>query len=134
MMPMARLIALLFAVLCCGAPPLLAQVPDPTRPTAQITAPEPGGSVAAGPAGSGIQAVIVRRGGKSGAVINGEYVEVDSKLGDKRVVRITESEVVLKGAGEREVIKLIPSVEKKPVVTSTAKSAIKRRSTGKTEQ
>jgi len=122
-MRMIWLSALLFV-----APSALAQLPDPTRPPAQLMARETGG-VAAGPVESGMQTVIVRRRGKSGAVINGQYVEVGSKVGDKRVIRISESEVVLNGAGGREVIRLIPSIEKTPVVKSAVQPVVRRRTT-----
>ena len=129
----AGFLALPLAALLSGAPPLLAQVPDPTRPPAQAMAAEPGAGAVAAPA-AGVHAVIVRPHGKSGAVISGQYVETGGKLGDKRIIRITESEVVLKGEGGREIIKLIPAAEKMPVVKSAASSASKRRSMGKTEQ
>lgn len=89
----------------------LAQVPDPTRPPGAVSAPPPGG-VGAPPVESGVQTLILRHEGKSGAVINGQYVEVGGKLGDKRVVKISDSEVVLAGAGGREVIRLTPAIEK----------------------
>jgi hypothetical protein len=65
------------------------------------------------------------------AVVNGQHVAVGGKLGDKRVVKITESEVVLKGESGREVIKVTPDIEKVPV-NKTA--AAKRRTTGTTEK
>ena len=123
-------------VLLLAAPPILAlaQVPDPTRPPASMMAPDAGGSGVAAPADSGMRTIILRRHGKSGAVINGQYVEVGGKVGDKRVVRIGESAVVLEGEGGREVIKLIPDMEKTAVVKSTAKSVARRRSTGINQQ
>ncbi|MDZ4253723.1 MAG: hypothetical protein U1A72_14235 [Sulfuritalea sp.] len=114
------------------APWALAQLPDPTRPPAQMMTPDSGG--AAAPVESGMQTVIVRRKGKSGAVINGQYVEVGGKLGDKRVTRISEREVVLQGEGGREVIRLIPSIEKTPVVKPAAEGVARRRPTGIGEQ
>lgn len=125
-----RMIGLLLFLL--AAPAAWAQLPDPTRPPAELMATEAGGAAAA-PAESGMQTVIVRRKGKSGAVINGQYVEVGGKLGDKRVIKISESEVVLKGEGGREVIRLIPSVAKTPA-TKAAKSVARRRPTGIGEQ
>ncbi len=127
-MRMIWLSALLFL-----APSALAQLSDPTRPPAQMMAPDTGG-VAAGPVEAGMQTVIVRRRGKSGAVINGQYVEVGSKLGDKRVTRISESEVVLNGAGGREVIRLIPSIEKTPVVKTAVQPVVRQRTTGISER
>jgi MSHA biogenesis protein MshK len=106
-----------------------ALVPDPTRPAGTLM-PEMAGSAAA-PVESGVQTVILRPGGKSVAVINGQYVAVGDKLGDKRVVKITESEVVLKGESGREVIKVTPDIEKVPVKKT---AAAKRRTTGTTEK
>lgn len=119
---------LLTAVIAVG--PVLAQMPDPTRPADIPAAPAPGTGPAA-PVGSGVQTVILRPGGKSIAVINGQHLEVGATLGDKRVVKITESEVVLKGASGREVIKLTPAIEKLPV-----KQAVetKRRPKGSAEK
>lgn len=92
----------------------LAQVPDPTRPAGSLLTPEAGSGLAA-PVESGVQTIILRRGGrKSAAVINGQYVEVGGMVGDKRVLKITESEIVLKGESGREVIKVTPAIEKHP--------------------
>ena len=113
-----------------GAGSALAEVPDPTRPAGVMLMPEAGALVA--PVESGVQTVILRRGGKSAAVINGQYVEVGGKLGDKRVLKITESEVVLRGEGGREVMKVTPAIEKVPARKQTA--AAKRRMTGTTKK
>jgi len=108
-----------------GMTPVLAQVPDPTRPPEMFLT--PGGGGVAAPHESGVQTVILRPGGrKSAAVINGQYVEVGGMVGDKRVLKITESEVVLNGESGREVIKVMPAIEKIPV----KKAAAKRRTTG----
>jgi MSHA biogenesis protein MshK len=112
-----------------GTASALAQVPDPTRP-AGVLMPDAAGAAVA-PVESGVQTVILRPGGKSVAVVNGQHVAVGGKLGDKRVVKITESEVVLKGESGREVIKVTPDIEKVPV-NKTA--AAKRRTTGTTEK
>lgn len=106
-----------------------AQVPDPTRPPAAVMAPEAAGSLAM-PVESGVQTVILRRGGKSAAVINGKYVSVGDMVGDKRVQKISESEVILKGPGGREVIKVMPAIEKVPASKTVA---AKRRTTGTTQ-
>ncbi len=123
MMHAIRGLAMLMATM-----PASAQVTDPTRPPTQMSVPDAAGAVAA-PADVGVQTVILRAGGKSTAVINGQSVMVGSMVGDKRVVRITESEVVLKGSGGREVIKVIPGVSITPV-----KKATMRNSSGKTEK
>jgi hypothetical protein len=107
----------------------IAQVPDPTRPAAAVMAPEAAGSLAM-PVESGVQTVILRPGGKSAAVINGKYVSVGDMVGDKRVQKISESEVVLKGPGGREIIKVMPAIEKVPASKTVA---AKRRTTGTTQ-
>ena len=111
-----------------GAGSSLAQVQDPTRPAAALMTPETGGVAA--PVESGVQTVILRRGGKSAAVINGQYVVVGGKFGGKRVVKISESEVVLQGESGREVIKVTPAIEK---VAARKKAAIKRYKTEPTQ-
>jgi hypothetical protein len=107
-----------------------AQVPDPTRPSGNQVAVDAGVGASA-PVESGVQTVILRPGGKSAAVINGQYVVVGGKYGDKRVLRITESEIVLKGESGREVIKVMPSVEKTPARKTAAKA---QRTTGTAQQ
>ena len=123
------LLALMVAVFL-GAGSALAQVPDPTRPAGTLVSPDAAGAVAV-PAESGVQTVILRPGRKSAAVINGQYVEVGGKLGDKRVLLISESEVVLKGENGREVIRVTPDIEKVPAGT---KAANKQRTTRATEK
>lgn len=110
-----------------GVSPVLGQVQDPTRPPDAFLTPGGGGLAVAQE--SGVQTIILRpRGRKSAAVINGQYVEVGGLVGDKRVVKITESEVVLNGESGREVIKVMPAIEKTPV----KKTAATRRTTGTT--
>lgn len=99
--------------------PVFAQLPDPTRPPAGLDPAEG----AAAPVDSGIQTVILRPGGKSVAVINGQQVRVGDKFGDKRVLKIGESEVVLKGEGGREVIKVMPAIEKIPAKKGAARKS-----------
>ena len=83
-----------------------------------------------GHAESGVQTVVLRRAGKSAAVINGQYVEVGGKLGDKRVLKIGESEIVLMGEAGREVLKVTPAIEKLP---ARKQAATRRRTTETTE-
>jgi hypothetical protein len=126
---MLRDLLLLLLAGFMGVNLVFAQVPDPTRPAGSLLTPE-GGSASA-PVESGVQTVILRRGGKSAAVINGHYVEVGGMVGDKRVLKITESEVVLKGESGREVIKVTPAIEKVPAKKA---AAAMRRTTGTTEK
>ncbi|MRR51793.1 MAG: MSHA biogenesis protein MshK [Rhodocyclaceae bacterium] len=96
----------------------LAQSPglsDPTRPPASIAISPANGTVQdAGPVG--LQTIIRRKGAKPVAVINGETVALGGKVGEQRVVKITETEVILDGPAGREVLTMTPGVEKKPVV------------------
>lgn len=124
-----RLFALLLGSLF-GATSLMAQVPDPMRPAADATAQDSAGGVVASTE-AGVQTVILRPGGKSAAVINGQYVEVGGKVGDKRVLKISESEIVLKGESGREVIKVMPAVQKVPARKTAAAD---RRTKGITEK
>lgn len=98
----------------------LAQVADPMRPPEGVAATDGGVAPAAQ---SGVQAVIVRPKGKSVAVINGKQVSVGDKLGDKKIVKISEKEIVLKGESGREVIKVMPAIEKIPVKQPSAPKA-----------
>lgn len=75
------------------------------------------------PTENGVQTVILRPGGKSAAVINGKYVERGAMVGDKQVLKISESEVVLRGVNGREVIKVTPAIEKVPAGKAVAAKA-----------
>jgi hypothetical protein len=95
-----------------------AQMPDPTRPPGIG---DPGVAGMASPAESGVQAVFLRHGAKPAALVNGEYVVQGGRLGDKRVVSISETAVVLRdAAGHRETMKVIAGAEKTPVAKKRA--------------
>lgn len=86
-------------------------LPDPTRPPAEL------GSMAAGGAemaatGPILQSVLISAGRKS-AIIGGQVVGLGEKYGEARVVKITESEVVLKTGTVKETLRLFPDVEKR---------------------
>jgi len=108
----------------------LAQLPDPTRPAAALMTQDLAGGVGAA-ADSGVRTVILRPAGKSAAVVDGQYVEVGGKLGDMRVLKITESEVVLAGESGREVLKATPAIEKVPARKKAAAKRRTRENTGK---
>ena len=82
---------------------------DPTRP--------PGAGAGwqstedAAPGGKQLQSVLLS-GGRKLAVIDGNVVPLGGMLGEARVIRITETEVVLKTGEETETLKLFPGVEK----------------------
>ncbi len=66
------------------------------------------------PAGRQLQSVLLS-GGRRLAIIDGTMVALGGKLGEARVVKISETEVVLKTGEETETLKLFPSVDKQPV-------------------
>ena len=92
---------------------------DPTRPPAALEEPaaaaetKPGKGVGVVPQ-SGLQTVIMRKGHKPVAVINGETVELGGKLGEATLVRLSEREAVLQGPQGKEVLRLTPNAEKTP--------------------
>jgi len=90
-----------------------ASLPDPTRPppTANETA-ATGAQPAPSPDG-GLQTIILAKGHKPRAVINGVMLELGDKLGDATLVKLNESEAVLQGPAGREVLYLLPGMVKK---------------------
>lgn len=101
---------MLFASGLCMAGIVGAQgLSDPTRPPAGLYAPSPDGVVAGGPV---LQSVMLSQGHKV-AVISGEMVPLGGRYGAARLVRLTESEAVLKNGSETTVLKLFPLVEKR---------------------
>jgi MSHA biogenesis protein MshK len=95
------------------------QLADPTRPPVALTAPAP--DAPAAEAASGLQSVIMRKNGKPAALINGEVVELGGKLGEARLVKISEDAVVLRGPQGEETLRLTPAAEKKVGAGATVK-------------
>ena len=103
--------AVFLAATWLAAPAALSQgLADPTRPP---SASAQGGPDEA-PAGRQLQSVLLS-GGRKIAVIDGNMVALGGMLGEARVVKITETEVVLKTGEETETLKLFPGVDKKTV-------------------
>lgn len=102
--------------LCTAAAASLAQtaLPDPTRPPAFV----PG---AAGetenPGGPVLQSVIVPRKGRAIAIIDGQQVRVGDQFGERRLLKASEREVVLRGPAGIETLPLTPGVEKMKTTT-----------------
>lgn len=105
-MKTASLILLLGAALPAGGQELV----DPTRPP---NAPAPGMQEGA-PAGTQLQSVLIAPGRRI-AIVNGKSVALGDVLGESKVVKITETEVVLQKGNETEVLKMFPGVEKQSV-------------------
>lgn len=104
----ARFVALVATLFASTA--LAESLPDPTRPPIGIDADT---AAIAAPAASGLQSIIHRPGGKSAAVINGQYVEQGGRVGDATLVRIGEDFVELRSATGRETLYLTPGIGKK---------------------
>ncbi|MET3131397.1 MSHA biogenesis protein MshK [Oxalobacteraceae bacterium GrIS 1.11] len=103
-------------MLALAGPPLGAQsLFDPTQPPASLNTPLVSGQVAppVAPAGPELQSLLISRnpGGRKIAVIDGQTLRVGSRLGDAVLVRMTETEVVLKRGKAYETLKLFPRSE-----------------------
>jgi len=55
-------------------------------------------------------------------VIDGQAIALGARYEDKRLVRISETEVVLSGQNGRETLAMTPTVVKMPVVLADARS------------
>ncbi len=97
---------------------------DPTRPP---TGYADAGPETAGDSGGGmmLQSVMISPTQKA-AIISGVLVKLGEKYGDAVLVRITESEVVLKSDGTSQVLKLHPAVEKREIAPAVEKGAPRR--------
>jgi MSHA biogenesis protein MshK len=85
---------------------------DPMRPPA-APGPSPAeGAADAGKAAARLQSVLISP-ARRVAVIDGRVVQLGERVGDARLVAISESQVVLQRPGGRETLKLNPVVEKK---------------------
>lgn len=65
---------------------------------------------------AGLQTVLLRKGMKPLAIINDQSVELGGMVGEARLVKLTETEAVLQGPNGKEVLRLMPDAERKPVV------------------
>lgn len=96
-----------------GAPGLA----DPTRPPMALAEGEPKDEAKPSePPPAGLQTVILRKGAKPLAIINGQTVELGGTVGDARLVSLSETEAVLQGPNGKEVMRMIPAVERKAVL------------------
>lgn len=87
---------------------------DPTRPPAGLSQGNAGAPVTSGPQ---LQSVRISARQRS-AIISGQRVKVGEKLGDARVVMISENEVILKGGSGLQTLKLFPDVGKRLIMRS----------------
>lgn len=91
---------------------------DPTRPPAGISTDARNDALAA----PVLQSVMISSAARS-AIIGGEMVRLGGKYGDAHVVRITETEVVLRSPSGTETLKLYPAVSITPVKPAPAPRA-----------
>lgn len=95
---------------------------DPTRPpTAPLAGYGPSGVPAEG--GLVLQSVYISPARKA-AMINGETVELGGKFDDGKLIKVSESEVVLSTSEGLQTLKLFPDVEKR-----AAKPAVEKKKT-----
>jgi len=100
------------ALACMAVPGAMAQVMiDPTRPPPGVYAPESAEKATGAPV---LQSVMITPTART-AIIGGEEVKLGAKFGDARVIKITETEVVLRTTGGTETLKMYPGVEIKAV-------------------
>lgn len=110
---MRHLRKLVFVAILSGAGAAGAQgLTDPTRPPGALAAATGDESVISGPV---LQSVMLSQGRKM-ALISGEMVVLGGRYGSARLVKLTESEAVLKDGAETTVLKLFPLVEKRASV------------------
>lgn len=88
-------------------------LPDPTRPPA---VPRVAAESAAAPAEQApmpvLQSVLIGKDRRL-AIISGQRFDVGDQVGDARIVRITETEVILRAGARQTTLKLFPQVYKR---------------------
>jgi MSHA biogenesis protein MshK len=86
---------------------------DPTRPPAGQRGGGGPGRQAGDPAGLVLESVIISDAARS-AIISGEHVMLGGKIGQARLVQVSEVAVVLLTGDSRRTLKLFPGVHKRP--------------------
>ena len=69
----------------------------------------------AGTPSAGVLQVVLTSPGRKFALINGVAVPVGGVWQEGRLVEVTESSAVLRKNGQREVLRMYPHIEKKPI-------------------
>jgi MSHA biogenesis protein MshK len=82
---------------------------DPTRPPNVFDE----GGAATAPAGPRLESVLIAPDRRL-AVISGQQVRLGGKYGEGQVVRITETEVVIRNGEATETLRLLPEAQKRP--------------------
>lgn len=93
--------------------PSLAQVlTDPTRPPAATLA-DDGAEKEAGEGATPVLQSILISPSRRQAIISGKTMTVGEKVGDAKIVRITENTVILRNGSDLQTLKLFPGIEKR---------------------
>lgn len=123
----SRAVALALAVVLFSAGAAAQVMNDPTRPPSGFAL----GDLEGGDAGGGImlQSVMISPTRKA-AIINGVMVKLGEKYGDAVLIRVAETEVVLKSGATRQVLKLHPGVEKREIAPAGETGAPRRGKAG----
>jgi len=100
-------------------------VNDPTRPPDALGAGAVDAGAGDGGGGMTLQTVMISPTGKT-AIISGVTVKLGQKYGDAVLVKVAETEVVLKSGAMNQVLKLYPGVEKRYIAPAPAKTASRR--------
>lgn len=86
---------------------------DPTRPPAALL---DNSSQSAVPAEAVLQSVLIPKKGRPLAVIGGQTVKLGELFDERRLVKVSEREVVLEGPNGKESLPLTPGVEKTNII------------------
>ncbi|HYC42839.1 MAG TPA: MSHA biogenesis protein MshK [Noviherbaspirillum sp.] len=98
---------------------------DPTRPPEAFSQPVEEG-IASSKDKPVLQSVIISPGRKV-AIISGETVPLGGSFGGSRLVKVTETEVVLRQGNEMQVLRLFPHVEKQSITGKPSDKKVDRR-------
>ncbi|MGA7593575.1 MAG: hypothetical protein WCA64_00105 [Gallionella sp.] len=100
----------LFCMLSAAAVPLHAEnLPDPTRPPAEVISASGARHGRGLAASSGLRSVIISD-TRRAAIIDGKTVELGGQLGNARLVEVNPGSVVLQRGKNRQVMTLFPGV------------------------
>jgi len=95
-----------------GTPAVFADtLRDPTRPPASTESMREG-PLSGTDSGPVLQSVILSQ-GRMMAIISGQAVKLGEKFGEARLIKISESEVVLRTDGGSQTLKLFPDIGKR---------------------
>lgn len=100
-------------LLAHGAGVAAQELTDPTRPAATLEASEPSADAEARAEQNqtqGLRLIIIQK-DRRAAIIDGRTIELGGKVGDARLVEVSEGSVVLQGARGKQVMTLFPHVK-----------------------